>query len=259
MIGRRPVTLRVKKPHRPARIAPAAIAWFADPTRQFRIRIPPGVRRRAAMQAISLFFMVLMLTAGPILLAERPVSVGDGAGEIGRRADLAANGFFLLCASGAMLAVGMVAREIWGIHHRWWIEELGGRGLRIRCGNQTDDIAWNNLLDHATKFGTIEIRHLDGRRIRLEMARPARWAVEARLPGRNRLWSGLFVASLLALVGPVGIGWLWRWLGQSPDLFGWRQIGFLQALMLIFPGLLLVDWWLSKRQGGTETARTDPE
>lgn len=259
-IERRPIALRLKKPHRPVHLARAAIAWFADPTHPFRMVIRPGAGRRALIGPLTLLIMVLFFTLWPILFAGGPVSVGDGTGEIGRRADIAANGILLLFAGGALLGVVMFAREVWSIPRRWWIEELNENGLRIRRGSQTDEIAWSHLNDRATGYGTIEIRHIDGRRIRLELIRPAVWAVQARLPKRNRLWSGGFIASLLAaLIGPVGIAWLSRWLGVPSDQFGWPQIGFVQVSMLIFPGILLLYWWMSRRETVLETARTNPE
>lgn len=195
------------------------------------------------------------------MMAGGLVPIRDDAGEIGRRADIATNGFLLLCATGAVLGILLIARELWSIRRAWWVEELNERSIRVRRGDMTAESAWGELRGFRERLVSLEILPADGRPIRLEGVCPAMWAVQGRLPVHAPLWSVFFIASLLvAIVGPAGTVWLSRWLQLPPDAFGWPQYLFLQVFLLILPGALLAaHWWTNRRAAAAETPDTDPE
>ncbi|MCC5823833.1 MAG: hypothetical protein LAT64_08800 [Phycisphaerales bacterium] len=204
---------------------------------------------------------MLIPTGVPTVMAGGLVSIGDDAGQIGRRADIATNGFLLLCATGAVLGILLIAREVWSIHRTWWVEELNERSIRVRRGNMTAESAWGELRGFRERLAVLEILSADGRPIRLERVCPARWAVQGRLLEHAPLWSVFFIALLLvAIVGPAGTVWLWRWLQLPPEVFGWPQYLFMQVFLLVPPaGLLAAHWWTNRRVTAAETQGTDPE
>lgn len=247
-LGRRPIVLRVPNRGRPISIIRPAVTWFSHPDHRFRIVIRPGSRRRATIQTSALLLIALLVTSSPVLIGGGFVPVSGDAGEVGRRADMALNGFLLLCALGAVLAVLMSVRALWAFHRSWWAYELDERTIRFRRGRQTAEATWGELVGRRLLGTSLELLAADGRHIQLESTCPARWAVEARLPQQISLWTAPFVTLLcVTVIGPIGTLWLWRWLQLPPEAFGLRQCLGMQVLLLFPLGLYLLAYWLGKR------------
>lgn len=257
-LGRRPVALRLSdRPSRTADIR-AANAWFGDPTRRFRVVIPPDAQRRHARSVVAGSLYMLCLTTLPLLLARGPVSSGVEASEIEKRADLALNAFLFLCACGSGLALVMAGRALWAIPRRWHAEELTETGVRIRLRDQTEVVPWQDCSHVRHAVGVLTLHHTDGRQISVEQSARAERAISAKLSARTPLMSGFFLSLLLvALIGPLGTGWMFRWLELPADVFGWRKVVFLQTFMLLFPGLFAFEWWM-KRRNARPTPATRP-
>jgi hypothetical protein len=262
-VGRRRVALRIDHQGRRRQrdeIPRTAIAWFSAPERRYRTTTRPGRRQRASVQVGSLLVLGIGLIGFALWSAGRPIpTLGDSSGEVGRRADLASGGFVLLCAAGFISMVMVAAKEFCTIHRGWWIEELDDLGVRMQSRQRVDHATWEQLRTFRHRFSKIEIRTDDGRRVYLEPTRPAIWAVRARLKEHAPLWSAMFVATLVAAVaGPLGLALIWQWL-ELPATFGAPQVIFLQCFMLVFPGLLAINWWTVRRTARTETPSADPE
>lgn len=247
-LGRRPVALRLSDgPNRTAAIR-AANSWFADPSRRFRVVIPPDSRRKQVGGILGISLCMLVFTVWAVVLVGGPVAKMGDLSEAERRADLAVNGLVLASAFGAALFLVMAARACWMIALRWHAEELTENGIRIRLRDQTEVVPWQACSHVRRAIGVQTLYHTDGRRISVEPSSRAMRAMSAKVPTPNRLWTGFFIALLLvALIGPLGTGWMFRWLGFPKDLFAWPQIAFLQSVMLYFPGMLVLHWWMERR------------
>ena len=225
-----------------------AVKWFSHPDHRFRIVIRPGSRRRATAQVFATLLLVLLPTSIPILMAGGFVPVSEDAGEVGRRADIALNGFLLVCMLGAMLVVLLSTRALWAIRRGWWVYELNESTIRIQRGRQTAELPWGELAGRRFGATSLELRAADDRRIQLESSCPARWAVEARIPKQPSLWSAPFVTLVcVTVIGPIGTLWFFRWLQIPPQVFGWRQYLGAQVLLLFPLGLYLGAFWSAKR------------
>jgi hypothetical protein len=259
--GRRTIILRVGGRGQPKAISRPAVAWFSNSDFNFRIAIRPGSRRRAAGSVLSLLALLLIPMGLPILTAGGFIPIGNDGGEIGRRADIAANGFLLACAIGIVLSVFLAIRELWAIQRAWWVYELDERCVRMRHGVHAAEAAWEELRGLQLRLTSLELLARDGRLLRVESSYPAKWAVEARLSKRLPLWSTLFVSLVaVAAVGPIGTVWFWRWLQLPKEAFGWSQYLFMQVFLLIPPaGLMAAHWWANRRATVPETPGSDPE
>lgn len=248
-LGRRPVALRLSdRPNRTAAIR-AANSWFADPTRRFRVVIPPGSQRRQMGGVLGVCLCMLLFMIWAAVLAGGPVATKGELSEAERRINVTINSLVLACTFGAGLSVVMAARVCWMIARRWHAEELNESGTRIRLRDQTEFVPWQDCSHVRRALGVQTLYHIDGRHICVEPSSRAMRAVSAKVPTPNRLWTGFFTVLLLvALIGPSGTGWMFRWLGFPKDLFAWPQIAFLQSVMLYFPGMLLLHWWMERRE-----------
>ena len=66
---------------------------------------------------------------------------------------------------------------------------------------------------------------------------------------------GIFAITVFALVGGYGVRFLWNWLG--PEIFGWREITFWQALGML--ALCRILFGGLGRGGGHQSRRTPEE